>query len=156
MRNFQETFEIVCTFVPLNTLAKIHSARGTSHHLTLKTTTQPKVICLSPIYQVNGSLQCCRWCVEASMKCCSHERVGEKLNLKYVIITIIRKSFDNDNNSMIIMIIKLICSRWYIHKVWYKVNKRRQYSNTRYNKQSEHWSRKNAQANWPRKTSNVD
>ena len=55
----------------------------------------------------------------------------------------------------LIIPIIIICSRWYVHKVWYKMNKRRRYSNTRLNRHSQHWSRKNAPARRSRQTSNV-
>lgn len=55
---------------------------------------------------------------------------------------------------MIIMII--IRSRWYFHKVWYIVYERRQYSNTRHIKHSEQTSRKDAPARRLKQTSNAD
>ena len=72
------------------------------------------------------------------------------VDLKFVIITIVSRNYDDNNNknseninslTVVVVIIQTIIitirSRWFSHKVWYTTNEHRHYSNTRHKKHSE-------------------
>ena len=150
-------FPIFC----LNASAKIWSSRGAFHHPPLMRNFPTSY--LNPIYLA----KVCYWFVPGDVGDMRRVRPhGKNFDLKFVIITILRRNNDNNDNNDDNKISGSNTnnnnnknnnpSRWYVHKFWYTTNERGRHLNTRYNKHSECWSRKSASFRWRRKVSNVD